>query len=1014
MSKLVKDNCASVSSIDGDIDMLKDKTTTTLMQTNNDNKNNKESAETTPLQQLNENFKNLKLNNDAAKENQEISEEIKETVPEISDNTNDDAANEINGQAETKMKINDKQDNETVYHRTVTQAVLVLDKKNILRHAEIIKTDGKFTKVKFVNCGKEEWIREDDDRFREYDQNLIDTKLAEEKLDESFDEDSQLVYRSPQQPASHRATTASLQQQRISRNTHFQQNGGLANMIGSYNQPTFVPQNTQSLISQPTSLLPTQTPLPTIPQNVQPQLVFPQRNTVQQSTTRAMLSRFGAGPDPNEDNNNNNDGNRPNPNRFDIFNRANRRNLGDGNGGNRNNRGNDDQNGRNNNNNNNNNGNDGNVMNIVARNQENIIQLLRNKNKDSYTKLPKCDVKYYGKKKNGEKDDLLRKVWEVREWCKTKGIPYDKMFNIWKSDVLQGPAKSLIYTQTHNINNFEDLIEMLSTHYPVEPKIFDKLKELREFKYTKKTSMAAHVNKYSIILHEIIQEKWIWENIIKRGRTPDLPTYQQQYQYLFRSIKSLERLYYKVQELMVIDRNHINSSGYFIQQQDVQLLAANMIKAEQYLYPNNELVRFDKTYSSRGSYGGGRRKDKSGRNKDTTGRNANRYPNQAAKRDRRNRQDKKRQQYQNDKKFTGKCYACGGSHQVRICPDKAKKTKYCRDNNLCLFCVKPGHQLKDCKHQKEWKKKRDAGNGNNTKPKKWNRQAIRYATQCNNGDDCKFKHNCFYLHAGDQEITDDETDTDQSEPSSEDFDSDRTERLNYNNKISTRKERMFVKTTLEIVNMHDYQLSPEEIPNNKKTVIHLQRNEESAIKYKALLDTGSTISAIIPTVAEELKKKTNSKFVKESAFMVENGGGKDVKFTGEHLVIPTLKPNTKEFIDIKYYVMPHNECCYGIILGDADMEEIGYVTGLRVEPGKVLFSHNGKRRKQKMKNIESGNDIMDRLNDLPGYALRDNVELYEKVDELKDDTTESNSSDETDSEDVNDDDDEEDGSRPHL
>ena len=112
--------------------------------------------------------------------------------------------------------------------------------------------------------------------------------------------------------------------------------------------------------------------------------------------------------------------------------------------------------------------------------------------------------------------------------------------------------------------------------------------------------------------------------------------------------------------------------------------------------------------------------------------------------------------------------------------------------------------------------------------------------------------------------------------------------------------------------------------------------------------------------------------------------------------------------------MPHNECCYGIILGDADMEQIGYVTGLRVEPGKVLFSHNGKRRKQKMKNIESGNDIMDRLNDLPGYALRDNVELYEKVDELKDDSTESNSSDETDSEDVNDDDDEEDGSRPHL
>ena len=149
--------------------------------------------------------------------------------------------------------------------------------------------------------------------------------------------------------------------------------------------------------------------------------------------------------------------------------------------------------------------------------------------------------------------------------------------------------------------------------------------------------------------------------------------------------------------------------------------------------------------------------------------------------------------------------------------------------------------------------------------------------------------------------------------------------------------------------------------------------------------------------------------------MVENGGGTDVQFNGEHLVIPTLKPNTKQFISIKYYVMPHNECCFGIIIGDKDMIEIGYVQGLRIEPGKILFSHNGKSRKVKMKNIESANELIERMNNLPGYALRDNIAVYQNVDELKDDSTsESDSEDTASDEEIEDDDDEDDGSRPHI
>ena len=54
--------------------------------------------------------------------------------------------------------------------------------------------------------------------------------------------------------------------------------------------------------------------------------------------------------------------------------------------------------------------------------------------------------------------------------------------------------------------------------------------------------------------------------------------------------------------------------------------------------------------------------------------------------------------------------------------------------------------------------------------------------------------------------------------------------------------------------------------------------------------------------------------------MVENGSGNDVEFDGKHLLIPTLIPNTKEYVNIKYYIMPHNECVFGIIFGAHDQK----------------------------------------------------------------------------------------------
>ena len=140
---------------------------------------------------------------------------------------------------------------------------------------------------------------------------------------------------------------------------------------------------------------------------------------------------------------------------------------------------------------------------------------------------------------------------------------------------------------------------------------------------------------------------------------------------------------------MIQSNPTINNSGYRIQANDISLLTANMITAEKLLYPNNEMIRFDITskqplfHRPSGKTGinnhNGRGHGKSNRHKRTT----------------RGQQTKNRVNYQQSE-FKGKCFACGGSHRVKLCKDKDKKKKYCQDNKLCHFCCLPGHKLADC------------------------------------------------------------------------------------------------------------------------------------------------------------------------------------------------------------------------------------------------------------------------------------------------------------------------------
>ena len=630
---------------------------------------------------------------------------------------------------------------------------------------------------------------------------------------------------------------------------------------------------------------------------------------------------------------------------------------------------------------------------MIARSQQMIASLLNKKDKSSFHKLPKCDIKYYGDRKDGKRDDLMRIAWEVRQWCKNKGVKYDLMYNIWMSDVLQEPAKTVIYAQASLIKDFDTLIQTLHTRCPVQSKLFQKMRDLRKFKYQRKTSMNAHVNIYKVLCNEINKEAWIWEKIHQSGRLPELPSLEEQYNVLFRSINNVEKVFFEVRKMMIQSRPLINSSCYRIKEEDICLLTNNMIMAEKLLYPNNEMIRFDVTTKPLFH-----KANKSKRNNYKSSNDHKGY-----------KQKKNRMNYQQTE-FKGKCFACGGSHRVRLCKDRDKKKQYCQDNKLCHFCCSPDHKLANCSSMKEWQKKKEAGNNNNQgnkpKPKKqWNRRAIRFNKQCRYKTDCKFKHSCHYLHAGDLEIETSELEPEQS-----------PERMNFLN----NKQRLYAKTSLEIVQIDKYALSVDEIPENEKVSLHLKKDEQTMVKYQALLDTGSTISAVTPRVAERMMKELRISTKKTSAFMVENGSGNDIKFDGKHLLISTLIPNTNTFVDVKYYIMPHNQCVFGIILGIHDMKELGYKMALQIADNKVLFSHRGKNRRNKVRNIEKAKSIMNRIDDYPGVVLqRPSIQLYQlsSVTEEEDFNESSadyyNDSDGQSDEEESDDDDSEDGSRSH-
>ena len=176
-----------------------------------------------------------------------------------------------------------------------------------------------------------------------------------------------------------------------------------------------------------------------------------------------------------------------------------------------------------------------------------------------------------------------------------------------------------------------------------------------------------------------------------------------------------------------------------------------------------------------------------------------------------------------------------------------------------------------------------------------NRKAIKYMIMCENESNCPQGNNCAFLHSTDYELENDEQDE------------KKTEHVRLS-KGRIYKQKIKAKHSLERVNINHYQLSLEEIPQDEMTKINVrQADTEYYVSYQALLDSGSTISAVTPRVAQKWNSALNIKATKGRNFIVENGGQEDETFSGDYIKAQILIPNTRNYHTIHFYIMPHNE-----------------------------------------------------------------------------------------------------------
>ena len=315
-----------------------------------------------------------------------------------------------------------------------------------------------------------------------------------------------------------------------------------------------------------------------------------------------------------------------------------------------------------------------------------------------------------------------------------------------------------------------------------------------------------------------------------------------------------------------------------------------------------------------------------------------------------------------------KCEICTkDGHTGRFCRNKELRRKYVQENNLCSWCLKPGHIAKNCFSRK----KRNNNNNDNKKSYYGKRRKERkklYLIKENKNEEEEEAQSISSSSHGNSsypEESDIESNiSDYEEDEQEDYEYEYEEspplentqylfhfghkEININNvgkyNIDYYGQDIIDDTEMEPIKLfkNDQNLKDIDklqVPGKEKLILFKCKvGESNYISFLALGDTGSTISIITPKYLSKIIKiydQLGDKLIikQKNKFMVENGGSEDTVFDGNFVELQIFIPGTNITKIIEVFITPQGcDISYGIILGNLDLKLIHYEM--------VLFTDN--------------------------------------------------------------------------
>ena len=177
-----------------------------------------------------------------------------------------------------------------------------------------------------------------------------------------------------------------------------------------------------------------------------------------------------------------------------------------------------------------------------------------------------------------------------------------------------------------------------------------------------------------------------------------------------------------------------------------------------------------------------------------------------------------------------------------------------------------------------------------------------------------------------------------------------------------KKEKVLVRSTLERYNVDFFELTVDQIPKKNMASINCgHKTEHKMVGMDTMLDTGSTICSVTPKHAKHLTATLGWIATKGTKFSVENGGEKNEIFSGDYIRMPIQRPNSSGYVAIRWYISPHNEVPYPMIMGMRDMSRIGYGLHLNVGDGMIIFENSAESKLDQKEALQTNSDIIAKM-----------------------------------------------------